>query len=159
MELKLQNWDLPAIVDSEDFDRLNQYKWYVKGDYKGGIYRYVIGSNASEFISLTSEIMSQPKQMFDHRDRNWLNNSKSNLRPCTYSQNMMNRCKNHGSKSKYKGVHWMRSRGKWRARIKFQGKEYHIGVFHNAEAAALAYNRKALELFGEFACLNDVKLT
>ncbi|MFX0181968.1 MAG: AP2 domain-containing protein [Candidatus Hodarchaeota archaeon] len=58
--------------------------------------------------------------------------------------------------SKYKGVYWSKSKKKWQAYIKKNNKRYHIGTFTEEDEAGLAYNRKALELFGEFACLNKV---
>jgi len=44
----------------------------------------------------------------------------------------------------------------WTSRITKDGKEIHIGCFTTPEDAALAYNKKAKELFGEFATLNVV---
>ena len=37
-------------------------------------------------------------------------------------------------------------------------KRIHIGYFTNEIDAAIAYNKKAIELFGEFACLNIIKI-
>jgi len=48
--------------------------------------------------------------------------------------------------SKYRGVSWMKSRGKWRAAITHQYKQIHIGLFDSEEAAKLAYNEKVKEL-------------
>jgi hypothetical protein len=35
-------------------------------------------------------------------------------------------------------------------------KRFHIGYYNIEEDAALAYNEKAIELFGEFVCLNII---
>ncbi|MHC4259490.1 MAG: AP2 domain-containing protein [Planctomycetota bacterium] len=56
--------------------------------------------------------------------------------------------------SQYKGVSWIKSEKKWRARIKFDGRSIHIGRFDDEKAAARAYDAKARELFGELAALN-----
>jgi len=40
------------------------------------------------------------------------------------------------------------------ARIAFKRKRMHIGIFDNQMEAAMAYDDKAIELFGEFACVN-----
>ncbi|GAI64039.1 unnamed protein product, partial [marine sediment metagenome] len=38
--------------------------------------------------------------------------------------------------------------------IRCSGKLYNLGNFDNQMEAAMAYDDKAVELFGEFACLN-----
>lgn len=92
----------------------------------------------------------------DHIDGNRSNNSKENLRAATKQNNNMNRMKSSGTSSKYKGVHWRKDRERWTAQIKVDGKCIRLGCFDSEEDAALAYNRKAVELFKEFAWLNDV---
>jgi hypothetical protein len=49
---------------------------------------------------------------------------------------------------KYKGVH--KHHNKWRSLIGFNGKSIHLGLFDTPEQAAIAYNNKATELFGEY---------
>jgi hypothetical protein len=57
-------------------------------------------------------------------------------------------------KSKYVGVGYDERREKWFARVKYNGKGYWCG-YHLIEVdAAIAYNSKALELYGEDARLN-----
>ena len=56
----------------------------------------------------------------------------------------------------YKGVSWNKQRCKWEASINFQGKKFHLGYFINEIETAKAYNKAAIESFGEFALLNDV---
>lgn len=89
----------------------------------------------------------------DHRDGDGLNNRRNNLRVVTKSQNQMNQQKIRGN-SRFKGVCWDKSRGKWLATIRFERKSYNLGRFNNESDAACAYDKKAQELFGEFARLN-----
>ena len=56
----------------------------------------------------------------------------------------------------YKGVSFHKWHNKWHAKIGYQNKRHHIGYFLNVKDAARAYNNKAIELFGEFALLNDI---
>jgi hypothetical protein len=91
----------------------------------------------------------RPSGVIDHKDRNPRNNRLDNLREASSSQNAFNSKIHSNNKSGATGVSW---RGvKWEARI---GKDYkliHIGTFDSFEDAKEAYDRKAKELFREFA--------
>jgi hypothetical protein len=88
--------------------------------------------------------------MIDHRDGDPSNNRWDNLRPATVSQNNANRRPNRNNKSGFKGV--VRHRiGRWCARIKKNGRRYHLGSFATPEEAHAAYVAAARKLFGEFA--------
>ena len=62
--------------------------------------------------------------------------------------------KRHGSTSKFRGVSWFKRDACWRAWIKYQQKQKHLGYFHNEIEAAKAYNEAAKKYFKEFAYLN-----
>ncbi len=100
--------------------------------------------------------------VIDHINRNSLDNRRCNLRVATSRQNSMNRNKiTRGiTTSKYKGVYRKpikESRRKpWAARISVDGKLCSPKYFSTEEEAALRYNEWALELYGEFAVLNQV---
>lgn len=87
----------------------------------------------------------------DHIDGNGLNNTRANLRLCTRSENLRNIHKNT-----VKGVGWYSRDSKWHAQICFNNKRIFIGYFENKLDAAIAYNNKAKELFGDFANLNII---
>lgn len=104
--------------------------------------------------------MNDHKGLYDHIDRNPFNNVTSNLRKCTVTQNIQNRVKwVKNSSSKYKGVCWHKKCKKWSAQIGVKKAQVHLGLFETEEAAALAYNKAALEHFGEFAHLNTFELS
>ena len=91
----------------------------------------------------------------DHQDRNCLNNHLSNLRWCTQKENQRNRSKNKNATSVYKGVCLVnKTTNKWRAQIKHNDHQIHLGYFSDESDAGRAYDRKASELFKEFAVLN-----
>lgn len=50
-----------------------------------------------------------------------------------------------------KGVNWFAKAGKWRARIKVNGKEHHLGLFAEKSDAMAAYAKAAALHFGQFA--------
>lgn len=81
----------------------------------------------------------------------------ANVRWVTPHQNLMNRGSHKDSTSKYKGVFWNKSASKWVAQVTKDGKRHHLGYFTDETEAALAYNEKAKELFGGYACLNIIE--
>ena len=141
-----------AIVDAEDYDWLSRYDWFAM---KSKQTYYAHRHSNGKILSMHREIMRAPKGMIcDHKNHNGLNNRKSNLRICTIRQNARNRQARTGCSSGYKGVYWSKRYKKWRARISFECRRIHLGNFFDEIKAALAYDDKAAELFGEFACLN-----
>ena len=90
----------------------------------------------------------------DHINHDTLDNRKSNLRICTRSQNNANHNKQQKSKSPYKGIWFRNDIKKWSGSIKCNDQCYYLGVFENPEDAAKEYDRKSIELFGEFAKTN-----
>jgi hypothetical protein len=59
--------------------------------------------------------------------------------------------------SLYRGVSWSSRDEVWRPQISKEGKRYCLGSFSNEHEAALAYNAKSIELFGENAFINYVE--
>ena len=106
-------------------------------------------------IQLSGQIIPDDKEI-DHRDRDKLNCLDENLRFCTRSQNNQNREKFKNNTSNEKGVSWYKITQKWRARIGVNNKPKHLGYFDTKEEATEAYNKAAIENFGEFAVLNKV---
>ena len=78
----------------------------------------------------------------------------SNLRIVSRSQNSMNKGCSRNNTSGYKGISLRKASGKWRAEIMSQGRSKYLGLFTTPEAAALAYDKAAKTLHGEFAELN-----
>ena len=99
--------------------------------------------------------MVTPKGMAtDHINGDGLDNRKQNLRICTHAENLRNRRLGKNNTSGYKGVSWHKLHKLWYAHISHNKKLMSLGYFKDKEEAAKAYDRKAIELFGEFAKLN-----
>lgn len=150
-----------AIVDDEDYKYLNQFKWHFSERKKGG--QSFAGRQPSRklpgprrTIVMHREIMDAQKGMqVDHINHNTLDNRKCNLRLCNNQENLRNkRINQNKNKSGFKGVSWYKPSSKWRAEIMVSKKNIYIGYFKNPIEAALAYDEKARELFGEFAYTN-----
>lgn len=141
-----------AVVDASDYAWLSLHKWHLVNP-RGRCYagRCCHGKR----VSMHREIM-QPLDGYvvDHIDGDGLNNRRSNLRICTVRQNLQNQAKAPGCSSQYKGVHRDKRTGKFTAEIRPGRKQIHIGSFDDEIEAARAYDRKAIEFFGEFAWLN-----
>jgi len=143
-------------VDDADFEWLSQFKWILHKQ-TNGLLRCIRYEN-QKTISMSRAIMgvNDSKILVDHKDHDPLNNQRSNLRLCTKQQNNFNKLPAKNSSSKYLGVSWDKENKKWVSCIMFNRKHIKIGRFINEEDAAIAYNKKAAELFGEFANLNRV---
>jgi hypothetical protein len=96
------------------------------------------------------------KTEVDHINNNRLDNRVANLRWTLSSENNANRIKKDGGTSKYKGVYWHKKANKWNSRIMKDKITEHLGLFTNEKYAADKYNERAIELFGEFAKLNEI---
>ncbi len=149
-----------ALVDDEDFERVNAHKWRAHVISKTpNLLVYAVRSltriNRKRTHIYMHHFILGSKSLRDHWDDNGLNNQRSNLRPATCAQNVANARKRGGCSSRYRGVGWRRDIQKWTARIVKDGVEYRIGYFREECDAALAYNLKAYELFGDFARFNE----
>ena len=67
---------------------------------------------------------------------------------------MRNQGPTKNSSSKYKGVSWNKANKRFLATISCDGKTYHLGTFKDEIEAAKAYDKKAKQLFEEFAYLH-----
>ena len=92
----------------------------------------------------------------DHKNNQPLDNRKENLRLCTNQENAFNSSKPRNNTSGAKGVSWNKRDRKYEAYISC-GKRRNLGMFTDLIEAAKAYNAAALELFGEFAKINDIE--
>jgi len=97
-----------------------------------------------------------PINDIDHIDGDRKNNKITNLRGATRQENLRNTGSRKNKTSNYKGVSWDKTRCKWVAYIKFNGKVKNLGRFNNEEDAALEYNKWAKEKFGVYGVLNNI---
>lgn len=147
-----------AIVDNNDFEWLNQWKWCT---IKGGNNWYAIRQNwydnKSHLLRMHRVIMNAQKgQEIDHRNGDGLDNQRGNLRFCSHQQNQMNYKiqKYIHFSSKFKGVYWAKNISKWRVQITMNNKNTYLGRFDSEIEAAKVYDAAARELFDEFARTN-----
>ena len=110
-----------------------------------------------KFENFLNDMGERPDGMTIERINNKKGYRKSNCKWATKSEQNIN--KKHSYKPNkwgYRGVKIYKkgSGGKhFAARL---GSNIHLGYFHTPEEAALAYNKKAIELYGDKAILNEV---
>jgi len=141
----INDHSLPGVVD---------HRWsltpegYLESWMDGGnirLHRYLMKAHLSEGLEV------------DHVNGNKLDNRIENLRIVTRQQNQFNSKPSKNSFSKYKGVSFDKNSAHKKpifAQIMHNRKNYRLGTYTSEEEAARAYDKKAIELFGEYAYLN-----
>ena len=76
-----------------------------------------------------------PANQIDHINGDSLDNRLINLRDVTSAENSRNTKMGKNNKSGVSGVSWSNPMGKWRARVRFEGKERRGGYFDKPEDA------------------------
>lgn len=124
-----------AIVDEVDADLVMPYRWSLGGT--GYAVHTVYGTNHS--IYMHREILGlfdgDDGRQVDHKNRNRLDNRRSNLRVVTLAQNLQNRNVRLGTSSSYRGVHWDTGSQRWRCSVTVDGKVCWRGSFLSEEEA------------------------
>lgn len=149
---------LVAQVDDRDYDVLMRLApWHATKDKRKRTFYAVHsysdgGENKMLFMHHVIKGRKYGDRELDHIDGNGLNNQRSNLRWGTRTQNRANSAKYRSGTNRFKGVSLFKQTGKYRARIGEAGR--HLGFFVLEEDAARAYDRAAIEMYGEFARLN-----
>lgn len=147
-----------ALVDDEDFEYLNQWKWYASFDKRADTFyaSRTLHGLTNKTIRMHRVIMGIEDRsiLVDHIDHNGLHNCRSNIRVATPGQNCANVRAHKGGTSEYLGVSWNKQNNKWRVVIQKDRKQIRLGHFIDEQEAALCYNKKAIEIHGDFANLN-----
>ena len=148
-----------AIVDDEDFEKVNAYKWYCMTrrhhKYAAKSFRVNGVKTVLQMHRFVLNLFDSSK-MIDHINGNGLDNRKENIRICTASDNAKNKILPASNKSGFKGVCWHKRDKKFYAQIKVNNKMQYLGVFDCPIEAAKAYNIGALKHHGQFARLNTI---
>jgi hypothetical protein len=143
-------------VDDAAYSNLSKYTWRVIKT-SARTPEYAVTKIDGKLVYMHRMILGDGKYVADHINGNGLDNRASNLRKVTPQQNATNsKKKKCGTTSKFKGVGWVKKDSAYQARIRTPNGRISLGYFKNELDAALAYNAKAYELYGDYAKLNEV---
>lgn len=149
-----------ALVDNDDYERINAYNWIYLNKGDGYARRSYQNGGRQITVLMHRTVMNlDDDQHIDHVNGNTLDNRKINLRICDRSQNMANRKMHKNNKSGFKGVyqHHMKNGSKaFEAKIQFRKKSKSIGYFKTAKEASDAYDNESKKLHGEFSRPNSL---
>jgi hypothetical protein len=137
-----------ALVDDEDFEKLNHHIWYSSRGVKTLYARWDVnnkGERKTHYMHRAIIGKIPEGCEVDHIDGNGLNNQKSNLRIVTKRGNSQNR--HHIKTSIYPGVSWSKNERKWVSMIQLNGICKNLGYFKIESEAHTTY-RVACEVFG-----------
>jgi HNH endonuclease/AP2 domain len=142
-----------TLVNDEDYAFLSEFNWSrgSDGDGRNYVYRYETAERDSKKLYIHRAILAAgANEKVDHINGDTLDNRRSNLRITTSQGNAQNRAKVRTYKKMpptcpYKGVTRIKATGKYKAYIRLNGKQIHLGYFVDPVEAAKAYDRAATE--------------
>ena|SRR3990167_393779 len=152
-----------ALVDNEDFEFLQKWKWCAALDKKCKDFRAMSNRHRWEKVKpvtmrMARIIMNATKgEMIDHINHNTLDNRRGNLRICTQIQNSRNSKIYKNNTTGYKGVSKCTSLTRYHkkdyfaAQIRFNKRLITLGYGTNKKSLAKLYKAASIKYFGEFA--------
>lgn len=157
-----------TIVDDKDYDLLSKMitarksmaKWHLNGEGYATARIWDKSTKTSKLVRLHRFLMDvDSTKEIDHINGIRTDNRRCNLRICNRTLNNANRFKRNNTTSKYKGVSWSKCAKKWTVQLGYKGVHYYYGLYNSEEEAAKVYDKKAKEVFGEFARTNECVCT
>lgn len=141
-----------TVIDVADEAIAAQHRWYThlkhgKPYAIANVYDPIARRNktTTKLHRLLTE--APPGLEVDHVNGDPLDNRRANLRLCSHRENLRNQ-----RRGRIKGVCFNRNR--WIASICKDGERWFLGSFVSREDAMRAYDKAAVELFGDFAAPN-----
>lgn len=91
-----------------------------------------------------------PNSFIDHKNLDKADNRFDNLRLASFAENSINISVRKNSKSGFRGVCFCTQKSAWMATITKNKKTEYLGIFDTPQQAAVAYAKRAQELFGDY---------
>ena len=152
-----------TLVDDEDYQFLKRFNWTRSVlDERPRATRMILVKNRKIEIPIEYFIVSNKTGCsYFHKNKNTLDNRKENIvfvrrNVLTHISNKSKMYAGRPTSSKYKGVYFDKRDLRFDVRIYYEGKKFYLGKFMKEKDAAKAYNKKALELYGDLAYQNKI---
>jgi len=173
-KVKLKNADDNVLIDDNVYEYLSSDPYLKKVDFINNLRKHssgcavfqktwqkAEGGYKTETIYLHKLIAekfladqrSKAKNLVGAKNGNKLDCRLENL--AWRSRSVASRQRKTSSKVGYTGVY--KENNRYRAVISINRKSVHIGMFASAEEAAMAYNKKSKELYGDDGKINVIK--
>ena len=173
-KVKLKNADENVLLDDHVYEALTADPYLAKVDFVNNLRRHSSGCAVFQKTWKKAEGGYKTETIYLHRlvaerfltddqsnRKNLVGAKNSNKLDCRLenlvwrSRSVASRQRKTSSKVGYTGVY--KENNRYRAVISVDRKSVHIGMFDTPEEAALAYNKKSRELYGEDGKINVIR--
>lgn len=145
------------LFDKDKYFRIRDINFYRNKNDASAKNVYIVSCRG---IAIHRFLFDYPKGYeLDHINNDTFDNRECNLRICTHQQNQINQPLQSNNESGFAGVSFYKPRDKYRARIKLNQKDIHLGYYKTIEEAVQARNVAIDCLFGEYGKKNNCKET
>lgn len=149
--------DKVALVDDEDYERCNKFKWsYAKGYATRSYYTSDGKRHTMKLHRFILGVEGTSKPFVDHISLDTLDNRKQNLRLCSHSENLCNKRETRRNKLGYKGISLTKI-GRYKVTIGKNRKAHYLGTYYTLNEAIEKYNSHVIELHGAFAVTHSIE--
>jgi len=149
---KKQNINGYCVIDKEDYDKVKQYKWYKSHKYC--VTKGIIKTNGVRIHNVIMNNLNYINEIiYDHQDKDRLNNKKNNLRLVTNQENSMNMSMKNTNTSGVTGVQQYNrdSESKWDAKITYKYEPIHLGRYLVFDETVIARLEGEAKYFKEYS--------
>jgi hypothetical protein len=173
-KVKLKNADDNVLLDDKVYEWLTSDPYFVKVDFINNLRRHSSGCAVFQKTWKKADGQFKTETIYLHKviAEKFLSHTKSKLNNLVGAKNgnkldcrlenlvyrsraVASRKRKTSSKTGYTGVYQENNR--YRAVISIDRKSVHIGMFDTAEEAAMAYNKKSKEIYGDEGKVNVIK--
>ena len=133
-KISMKKWNL-RWAGKEAFTTISYRETGKIGGLHGGFFNKDFRAHRIAWLIYYGE---WPKNQIDHINQDPTDNRIENLRDVTQLENLKNQALRSNNKSGYIGVHFEKSKQKYRVRVQINNSKKHIGYYNTIEEAVAA---------------------